>query len=312
MTPMQRGGGAGFLVLVLGGCGRRDARDDVPIAATAPSASSPLATTTTGPDSSTPASTDAPTTEAPPAPTSPAREERTYTVDGVARSAIIRAPATSPSDGGAPLVLVFHGHGGTAANAERKYDIPSLWPEAVVAYLDGIPGTPGRTDPAGALNGWQKNPGESGDRDLHFYDVVLADLEVRFPIDRDRVYVYGHSNGARFADVLWNQRGDGIAAVASSSAQGGTLINDAPPRSLFMSMGEADPIVPYAGQKLSIPLAEARLRIDQTTVTHDGYLTRASGEGGLELDTYIHPGGHEMPDEVLPLIVTFFQRNRRP
>ena len=80
---------------------------------------------------------------------------------------------------------------------------------------------------------------------------------------------------------------------------------------MFMMIGEADPIVSAEGQKKSIPLAQAKLSIDPTTTVVDGYLTSARGPGNLELATYVHPGGHDIPPEVPPLVVSFLQRHAR-
>jgi polyhydroxybutyrate depolymerase len=123
----------------------------------------------------------------------------------------------------------------------------------------------------------------------------------------------GHSNGSAFTSLLLNQRGNTIAATATLSAQPGpALLATDPVRSMFMGMGEADPLVPFEQQQRSIPLVEAKLSIDPTTATTDGYLRSAYGPNNIELDTYVHPGGHDVPAEVPPLVVAFFQRHTRP
>ena len=119
----------------------------------------------------------------------------------------------------------------------------------------------------------------------------------------------GHSNGSAFTSLLLNVRGDQIAATANLSSQPGRLLDTDPVRSMFMSMGEQDPIVPYDNQKQSIPLAEAKLGVDPATATVDGYLRLETAPGNLELATYVHPDGHEVPDAVPPLVVAFFQRH---
>ena len=71
---------------------------------------------------------------------------RTWEIDGVARTALVYAPS-APSSNGAPLVLVFHGHGGTAGHAAWSFGLQKLWPEALVVYPQGLL-TPGQiTDP---------------------------------------------------------------------------------------------------------------------------------------------------------------------
>jgi len=148
----------------------------------------------------------------------------TFTIAGVERQAIVYANSKPTGGAGAPVVFVFHGHGGNAQNAARRFRIHELWPEAVVIYMQGIPGVQGITDPEGTRNGWQKNPGELGDRDLKFFDAALELAQKKYKADPNRVYVLGHSNGGRFVNLLWNMRGDKIAALCSAAGPGGRLI----------------------------------------------------------------------------------------
>lgn len=52
--------------------------------------------------------------------------------------------------------------------------------------------------------------------DIRFYDRLLEDLAGRFPIDPNRVYLIGMSNGAKFAQLLAFARPNVTAAVAHS------------------------------------------------------------------------------------------------
>ena len=104
----------------------------------------------------------------------PARRE--WTVDGVVREALVCVPATAGTNASA-VVFAFHGHGGSMNNAARMFGYHTLWPEAIVVYMQGL-NTPGRlTDPEGKRPGWQKDAGDQGDRDLRFFDAVLASLQ---------------------------------------------------------------------------------------------------------------------------------------
>ncbi len=241
-------------------------------------------------------------------PYAPGRHVLSFPVAGAARTAVVVVPANLTH--AVPVVFMFHGHGGTGAVAEWMVGLQALWPEAVVVYPDGLPGHKGITDPEGLLPGWQTVAGESGDRDIAFYDTMLGTLRAKLPVDSQRVYVMGHSNGAAFASLLVSQRGGGIAASTTISAQpSAALLAASPARSMFMVMGVADPIVPYAIQKLSIPPAERKLGADPRSATVTGFLRSEPGRGGLELATYVHPGGHEIPAEVPRLAVAFFLRH---
>lgn len=244
------------------------------------------------------------------APAAP-RSTESFLVDGVERTGIVVAPKGAVPKSGAPLLVFFHGHGGTAAGSARRFALHEAWPDAVVVYLQGLPAPGGIIDKEGRHPGWQLNPGDQGDRDVKLFDVVLTQLSHEFRIDPDRVYVMGHSNGSRFAHVLWNMRGDRIAALCTACAQGGRLILGAPPRSIFMIAGEQDPIVPYRGQVLSVQIARKHLATDESKATTNGYARFEPAANGVELATYLHPGGHELPQEAIPLVIDFFKRHPR-
>src|SRR5438477_4485760 len=101
---------------------------------------------------------------------------REWTVDGTSREALLYIPAAAKSTP-SPVVFAFHGHGGTMRNAAVTFDYQHVWPEAIVVYIQGL-NTPGLlTDPEGKRPGWQSAPGGQGDRDLKFFDAVLASLK---------------------------------------------------------------------------------------------------------------------------------------
>jgi polyhydroxybutyrate depolymerase len=235
---------------------------------------------------------------------------QSFNVDGVERTALIYTNTKPASKTGAPLVLGFHGHGGRAEFVARRWSLHSIWPEAVVVYLQGLPTATPR-DPDGGRPGWQIAPGGQNDRDVRFVDAVIEWARKQYKIDQDRIYAIGHSNGARFATVLWKTRGDKFAAFCSAAAQGGLMIRDATPRSIFAIAGENDRIVRYDGQVRSIEVYRMVLKTDSSKAVTKGYAKIEPGINGTELVTYLHPGGHEFPQEALPLVVDFFKRHSR-
>ena len=164
-----------------------------------------------------------------------------FTVDGVTREALIAVPAkakTQPS----PLVFAFHGHGGNMQNAARMYHIHTLWPEAIVVYPQGL-NTPGQlTDPDGKKPGWQGAVGAQDDRDLKFFDAMLASLESKFKVDAKRIYSTGHSNGGGFSYLLWAARGEKFAAFGPSAAAAIRNRSTLKPKPMIHIAGENDQI----------------------------------------------------------------------
>lgn len=235
----------------------------------------------------------------------------TLVAAGKERTALIFAPTQRSS--GPPLVFLFHGRGGTAEGAAQRMPFHRYWPEALVAFAQGLPpGQPAIHDPEGKRPAWQRLPGELGDRDVLFFDAAREELSARYACDRRRIYVIGHSNGGRFANLLWQMRGEVIAAVCSAGSQGGKLIPEAPPRSILMVMGEKDRVAPLAGQEKSIALARERLGTDPESATVAGPLRSERSPAGLELAVYRHSGGHELPRAALPEIAAFFSRHTLP
>src|SRR5262245_56435394 len=112
---------------------------------------------------------------------------RHWTVDGVDREALVYAPDsanTNPS----PVIFAFHGHGGKMEGASRMFNFQTIWPEAIVVYMQGL-NTAGRiVDREGKQPGWQFAPGKNDDRDLKFFDAVLASLEKDYRVDKKRIY----------------------------------------------------------------------------------------------------------------------------
>lgn len=233
-----------------------------------------------------------------------------FQVDHTERQAIVCAPEGGNRDQPAPLVLAFHGRGSSADNMAGGTRIHEAWPEAVVVYPQGLTGNPAPYDPRGEQRGWQINPGELQDRDVRFVDALLDALNAEYKLDANRYYAVGHSNGGRFVGILWALRGARFAAFAFSAGQADKLIEKAIPRPVFMSMGRRDEVIAFEEQKPSIAYARKLLKTDAGKAAEFAYTRAETGPDGLELMTYVHPGGHVWPEVQTRLSVEFFKRHR--
>ncbi len=240
--------------------------------------------------------------------TLPGEDRISIEVDGVKREAIVIPGSKVAPEAGSPLIFAFHGHGGTARNSQNRFELHKHWPEAIVVYMQGLPGVPGIRDPEGNRAGWQKNPGELNDRDVKFFDAMLKEIKEKHKIDDKRIYAMGHSNGSRFVCVLWKMRGETFAAVSTSGGQGGLMLRDAKPLPLLAIAGQKDPLVPFTGQRLSIDMLVRGYQIDKSKSKKEGLLELMLGKDGVELVTMFHPGGHEWTKEMNPEIIKFFKR----
>lgn len=233
-----------------------------------------------------------------------------WTVDGVAREGLVCAP-TKESPGGPPLVFGFHGHGGSMQNAARSFGLHDLWPEAVVVYLQGLP-TPGQlTDPEGKKAGWQKSPGDQGDRDLKLFDTVLAAMKEKYKIDAGRIYATGHSNGGGFTYLLWANRPDVFAAIAPSAAAGARPQKDTKPCPTLHLAGEKDPLVRFEVQMRAVTAIKAFNGCEEQGKDWDKGCLLYPSSKDAPVVTFIHPGTHQYPAEGPALIVKFFKEHAR-
>jgi polyhydroxybutyrate depolymerase len=231
-----------------------------------------------------------------------------FTVDGVAREALVHLPPAARTNP-APVVFVFHGHGGSGRNAARSFAIHERWPEAIVVYPQGL-NTPGRlVDPEGRRAGWQSRPGDQNDRDLKFFDALLARLKKECRVDEKRIFATGHSNGGAFTYLLWEQRGEVFAALAPSSAPGTGLrtARKLTPKPLMHLAGEKDPLVRYEWQKATMDAVRQINGTASQGVPWDKLCTLYSSTNGTPLVTYIHPGGHEFTPTAAAMIVKFLK-----
>ncbi len=179
----------------------------------------------------------------------------TWDVNGVKREAIVYLPATATTIP-APLVFAFHGHGGSGKQFARGSAFHKAWPEAIVVYPLGLP-TAGMTDPKGLKAGWQCRDSSASNRDLAFFDAMLAGLKSQYTVDDRRIYSTGHSNGGGFTYFLWAQRAKLFAAFGPSAA-GSAGARDAEliARPLIHIAGDADTIVPIAMQQRTLTAAQ--------------------------------------------------------
>ncbi|HEY0863998.1 MAG TPA: hypothetical protein VGD97_07840 [Lacunisphaera sp.] len=238
-------------------------------------------------------------------------ERLAWTVDGVTREALIHVPA-QVAPGGAPLVFAFHGHGGSMAQAAHSFPIHEKWPEAIVVYPQGLPTAGQLTDSKGERAGWQGRAGVADDRDLKFFDVMLADLRHRHRVDPKRIYATGHSNGGGFTYLLWAERGDIFAALAPSSALLARGFRKAKPMPMLHVASPQDELVKFAWQERMIRTVLELNGCGEFQPSVMGYKVYAS-QTGNDVAVYLHTGGHKYPSEVAPeLIVKFFQAHPGP
>lgn len=169
---------------------------------------------------------------------------------GLDRSYVVRLPPALPAGPSRmPLVLVLHGGGGNAANAEhmtgftdkaRKEGFIVVYPDGTGRLQDKLLTWNARHCCAYAM----KNDVD----DVGFIRALIDDLVRRYPVDARRVYVTGMSNGGMMTHRLGRELSDKIAAIAPVVA---TVFGDEdmPAHAVpaLMINGMLDENVPYQG-----------------------------------------------------------------
>lgn len=170
--------------------------------------------------------------------------------DGITRSYVVRLPPRAAvADRKLPLVLVLHGGGGNAANAEqmtgftakaRREGFIVVYPEGTSRFGDKL-----LTWNAGHCCAYaMKNDVD----DVGFFRALIGKLAREYPVDPRRIYATGMSNGAMMSHRLGIELSDHIAAIAPVV---GALFGDEPaprhPVPALMINGMLDEHVPWRG-----------------------------------------------------------------
>ena len=234
----------------------------------------------------------------------------TWDVAGVKREALVYG-MTNAKEEPRPLVIVFHGHGGSMQTAAQAFRVHELWPEAVVIYPQGLL-TAGRlVDQEGRLPGWQMDAGDHGDRDLLFFDAILERFQREGRVNPKQIFVAGHSNGGAFIYLLWANRSGRIAAYASSAAAWLGPYAGLKPGKLLMFSGEKDDLVKFAWQRRTFDNLLRFFDCNAAKRDNDGCLV-ADSKSGAHIAAYVHAGGHQFPSAAPQLIVKFFKASIQP
>lgn len=230
-----------------------------------------------------------------------------WKVDGVEREAIVFAPTKTDGSGKAPVILAFHGHGDIMQNAQRGMRFETYWPEAVVVYPQGLPTNPAE-DPEGY--GWIYKPGDAdGLRDVKFVDAMLATMHQKFPVDDQRVYATGFSNGAMFSYVLWGARTNVFAAFAIVSGRIPDNVHLSVAKPLLAVAGQQDRTVIFKDQLKSIAAARELDGAEGEGKACGGECMNYASSKGTPVVTFIHGGGHVYPPGTPYITVLFFKEH---
>jgi len=250
-------------------------------------------------------------------------------VAGVRRRYLLRVPETYDPGRPSPLVVVIHGF----MQSPSHQCTMSRWDELAASqgFLTVYPlgtGVPPHWDPHGTVRDGagphRAGPRGRGPDQVGYIEALIDEVAGRYPIDSDRVYASGMSNGGGLASRLALELPGTFAAVGSVSGLYSTSPGE--PTSartvpLIAFHGALDRIIPIEGgtRRLGYPLppvaawmasyarhcgctvrTETAISEDITRVRYTG------GPNGAEVVWYrIADAGHTWPGGVpLPEVIT--------
>ena len=199
------------------------------------------------------------------------------TAGGVTRSYIKYVPASAPASG-APLVFVLHGftQTGQAIMGISNFNALADQHGFIVCYPNGL------------NNSWYIGATGAGTDDVAFLGQLIDTISLYHPVNAQRVYACGMSNGGYLSYKLACEQPNRYAAIASvTGAMTTQMLNSCAPNKpvpVLEIHGTADAIVPYNGSTANIPVLDIlnfwnNNNSCSTTATTETELPNTANEG---------------------------------
>lgn len=179
-------------------------------------------------------------------------------VGNIDRSYIVHVPKNYDGKTSVPLLIMFHGAGGTGRVAMKETGLAEKSDKEGFLAVFPEGSRPDQTRRARFRDNQQtwndgsnrKNVGatQSGVDDVAFVNALIDDITLRFSVDRKRIYASGFSNGSSMAYRVARELSDRIAAIATSSgADWLDKVTPSRPVSVLFITGTADTLTPVEG-----------------------------------------------------------------
>jgi polyhydroxybutyrate depolymerase len=183
---------------------------------------------------------------------SDAPPSKTYGGD---RPATLKTPEMLTAGKRYPLLVVLHGFGATGFVQSAYFGVTSLPTEdkALLIAPDGTEDSTGKqfwNADAQCCDFERKNPD-----DVAYIGGLIDDITADWPVDKNQVFVLGHSNGGYMAYRMACERADVIAAIAPLAGNASSApASCTPMRAVNVAHlhGTVDGTVPYSGAAPSV------------------------------------------------------------
>ncbi len=240
---------------------------------------------------------------------------RRLTHDNFKREYFLYVPSSYSDKDESPIVLNFHGFGGTAAGQLHYSDWRELSDKFgfILIYPQGLELQKGGSH-------WNPDPitsdGKSTSNDLGFIRKLLKKISIKYSVDASRTYATGYSNGAGMAYGLAHHESDliaGIAPISGLMSDRNLLTRqDVSPVGLISFNGDQDWVRPVSGIEGYLASTfdtshywaqvnnSSRTQLKQFEQSSGDHIERTSyfrEDGSAVVEQYIiNRGGHEWFD----------------
>ena len=171
-------------------------------------------------------------------------QARTLTVQGEERLYRVYVPAL-PNSGTYALLFAFHGYSSNATEQEIVGNMKELADRdgVVIVYPEGL------SSPSGKQF-WRTQASQDRETELTFVKAMLTQVQSAHPVDPDRIYATGISNGGGMANMVAAEMSDVFAAIAPVAGAYYDYTDYSPSEAVAIMAfhGTLDRIVPIGGR----------------------------------------------------------------
>lgn len=195
-------------------------------------------------------------------------KDQVISIDDIDRTYDFYTPNKETS-GLRPLVLLLHGHYGDAdvmTGAKNKPAPYKVWlsiAEREGWYLVIPDGLKGPEDSQGWNDCRKNSTVNPTSDDVKFLNSLTNKITSKHPIDKNRIYIHGTSNGGNMSYRMAQEAGNkyrAFAAVVSQMTEVSKCKSLNHPISVLVMNGTKDPILPYEGGKVGKRKADQEKR----------------------------------------------------
>ena len=181
---------------------------------------------------------------------------QTIQIGDIKRAYLLHVPADYDGKSLLPLVLNFHGTGGSAEGQMRVSALGNLADKE--KFLIVAPVATYRSAAWNYLETWNADMESDGPNDIKFVITVIEDVIQKTPVDTQRIFLTGYSGGGRMSSRLACELSEQIAAIAPvAGAQFPSDCKPTKPVPIITFHGTNDGVNHYSRQDSSPPTWKA-------------------------------------------------------